>query len=71
MQNYKFIQYLVAPVVTLSVIIAILHVWANTPVVYFSWSSGECVYIVDAQGEHGCNALESGVLVKYEREWVK
>lgn len=64
----------IAAAIALGIVVAIvagLHNWASTPVVYYSWSTGECVKIISSEGEHGCGAVESGALMRYEREWVK
>lgn len=45
----------------------LIKVWADTPIVYRSASSNECVRVDDPAKEHDCGNLPD----KYELVWVK
>lgn len=45
----------------------LVKLWADTPLVYKSASSGECVRVDDPAQEHDCGNLPD----KYELVWVK
>lgn len=44
-----------------------IKVWADTPVVYKSWRSQECVRVDDPAKEHDCGNLPD----KYDLVWVE
>jgi len=45
----------------------LIKLWADTPVVYKSWKTQQCVRVVDPAEEHTCDNLPD----KYELEWVE
>jgi hypothetical protein len=45
----------------------IIKIWADTPIVYKSWETQECVRVDDPAREHDCGNLPD----KYEMVWVK
>lgn len=44
-----------------------IKLWADTPIVYKSWKTQQCVRVVDPAEEHTCDNLPD----KYELEWVE
>lgn len=44
-----------------------IKMWADTPIVYKSATTNECVQVDDPAGEHDCGNLPD----KYELEWVQ
>lgn len=47
--------------------VALLSSWANTPVVYKSWSTQECVEVLSPREQDSCENLPE----KYELVWRK
>lgn len=44
-----------------------IKTWADTPIVYKSAATNECVRVDDPAGEHECGNLPS----KYDLQWVE
>jgi hypothetical protein len=44
-----------------------IKIWADTPVVYKSWSTQECERVEDPAGEHDCGNLPE----KYDLVWTE
>jgi len=44
-----------------------IKLWADTPIVYKSWKTQQCVRVVDPAEEHTCDNLPD----KYELKWVE
>lgn len=57
-------------VCALSIIVGIMAAassWASLPVVYTSWSTGQCERVEDPAGKHSCEALPK----RYSNVWVR
>lgn len=67
MRHHRIFLHIAAIFLLASLFLAILHTWASTPIVQFSWSTKQCVQVIGgAQGET-CEQLPR----RFEKEWVK
>ena len=60
----KPLEILIVFIVFTAAVVAFLHVWASTPVMYVSHSTGDCVKVI---GGGDCENPPT----KYERIWIK
>lgn len=54
-------------VVLVGLLLFALYTWAETPVVYTSAATNECVRVVDPAGRFSCDSLP----IKYDHVWVE